>query len=308
MKKLLIIHQGALGDVVAIFPAIMRLKKNFSQTDILCQSKIGKLAHHLNIIDKYFPTEGSVWASLYSESPAARVQQILCDYHEIVLFSYSEQLEETIGRITGKKIHRIPPRADVSQPVHVAEHVSSHLVKCGLFPLPEEVPRESRRDERAYDPTKILLHPGSGSKRKCWPLSNFMAVEAILEKEGMIPEFILGPAEYFMEELLRDRYDRVIAVSDLPELAALLESAGGFIGNDSGATHLAAFLGVPTVAVFGPSDPERWRPLGSSTGVLRPDDLDCRPCFETNSQNCDKTECFEKTSPEAVIKAFWIMH
>jgi ADP-heptose:LPS heptosyltransferase len=52
-------------------------------------------------------------------------------------------------------------------------------------------------------------------------------------------------------------------------LASLLRRCSAYLGNDSGVTHLAALVGVPTVALFGPSDPALWSPLGSRVTVLR---------------------------------------
>jgi ADP-heptose:LPS heptosyltransferase len=79
----------------------------------------------------------------------------------------------------------------------------------------------------------------------------------------------------------------------------------GFIGNDAGITHLAAFLGLPCVAIFGPADPERWTPVGRSTAVVRAP-VDCEPCFELLPENCDgdAPECLFDTQPETVMHVF----
>jgi heptosyltransferase-3 len=92
--------------------------------------------------------------------------------------------------------------------------------------------------------------------------------------------------------------------SDLAELAALLESAGGYIGNDSGASHLAAYLGLPTTVIFGPADPARWAPFGRAVAIVRPG-LQCRPCFETDKANCDDPQCLEDIRPHEVLEAFY---
>jgi ADP-heptose:LPS heptosyltransferase len=56
----------------------------------------------------------------------------------------------------------------------------------------------------------------------------------------------------------------------VPHLAAVLAESRGYFGNDSGVSHLAAALGVPTVAVFGPTDPAVWAPLGPEVSVVAP--------------------------------------
>jgi ADP-heptose:LPS heptosyltransferase len=57
--------------------------------------------------------------------------------------------------------------------------------------------------------------------------------------------------------------------SSLVEVAAVLSRCRGYVGNDSGITHLAAALGVPTVALFGPTDPAVWSPRGRQVIILR---------------------------------------
>jgi ADP-heptose:LPS heptosyltransferase len=61
----------------------------------------------------------------------------------------------------------------------------------------------------------------------------------------------------------------VIAESDVTKAAWLLTAADGYIGNDAGMTHVAAAIGVPTVALFGPTEPDIWCPLGPHVRVVR---------------------------------------
>ncbi len=311
-KNLLIIHQGALGDFVLTFPAILKLRKKFIQIDALCQGKLGNMAVALNIIDKFFPLEAACFASLYSDSVDPRVNSIMNLYHKIIVFSNSEKLEQVINDITGNKAVRIGPRPDIRQKIHVTEYTAFNLVKLNLLEktdydsilLPDiNTGLNTDRRDSLYDPKKIILHPGSGSMKKNWHVSNFVKICDRLKSCCMKPEFVTGPAEHFLIKDIPKHDNQIHMISDLTELAFLLKKAGGFIGNDSGVTHLAAFLGLPTTAVFGPSDPDRWKPLGRAVKIVRPD-LDCCPCFETGKNICDKMECFEKTTPEIVIREF----
>ncbi|MCP4108292.1 MAG: glycosyltransferase family 9 protein [Desulfobacteraceae bacterium] len=308
MKNLLIIHQGALGDFVLTAPAILKLKKKFSRTDALCQGKLGNMAVFLNIIDKFFPLEAACFASLYSDSVDPRVKSILNLYHKIIIFSNSEKLEHVINETTGNKSVRIRPRPDIKQKIHVTEYTASNLLRFGLIEKSDYnsilMPSSytDRRDS-LFDPKKIILHPGSGSMKKNWHVSNFVKICDKLKSYQMEPEFVAGPAEHFLIRDIPKNGNQIHIISDLAELVLLLKKAGGFIGNDSGVTHLAAFLGLPTVSVFGPSDPDRWKPAGRAVKIVRPD-LDCCPCFETGKNVCDKMECLEKTTPEIVVGEF----
>lgn len=67
--------------------------------------------------------------------------------------------------------------------------------------------------------------------------------------------------------------------TDLPRVAAVLKSCAGFVGNDSGLMHLAAALGVPTVGIFGSSNPDWTAPLGKCAAAVAAEGYDCRPCY-----------------------------
>jgi ADP-heptose:LPS heptosyltransferase len=117
----------------------------------------------------------------------------------------------------------------------------------------------------------ILILPGSGSKAKNWPAENFVSLATILAPR-IRSLAILGPAESGLEPLFDAAGITVIARLELAEVAALARLSQGFIGNDSGVSHLAAASGAPGVVIFGPTDPQRWRPLGPAT-VLRREPL-----------------------------------
>jgi heptosyltransferase-3 len=316
MKKsrILVIHHGALGDVVSTFPALLRLKQLYGSLSIICQSNIGQLAHELNIVDQWFPLEAAAFATLYSGQIDAIVKNILLSYRNIILVSRSRSLEKTLISISENEVYRIPPRPELGHKIHVNQHILSNLVKYRILKdsgkdsritLPLSVLTDRRIPE--YDPSKIMIHPGSGSRKKCWPISNFVNVASSMDANGKQPEFILGPAEYDLYDILMS-YKRINAnvhkVETLTELAGRLKTGGGFIGNDSGVSHLAAFIGLPTVAIFGPSDPEIWKPMGRAVKVVR-SDLECSPCFETKTVGCEEIECFNRITPETVLASFY---
>lgn len=109
----------------------------------------------------------------------------------------------------------------------------------------------------------IILHPFSGGAKKNWPLDHFRELAA------QIPdvEWTCGPEE---------QLDGARRFGDLAELARWISGARLYIGNDSGITHLAAAVGTPTLALFGPTDPAIWRPAGAHvrwTRFAAPDEV-----------------------------------
>jgi ADP-heptose:LPS heptosyltransferase len=114
----------------------------------------------------------------------------------------------------------------------------------------------------------LAIHPGSGSQAKNWPLSRFAAlVETV--SQGAAWLLVEGPAEAGKLTALR-RLPGARVASGIPPrvLGAVLSAAGAYVGNDSGVTHLAACWGAPTVALFGPTDPQSWAPIGPRVRVL----------------------------------------
>jgi len=129
--------------------------------------------------------------------------------------------------------------------------------------LPDDM-RDAQQKLRAIglEPGRfVLILPGSGSARKNWPAENFAL---IAERIQLIHPVlvVLGPAETGLAASFRARSLSVVSEPELGQLAGIACLARCFIGNDSGVSHLAAAAGARGLVIFGPSDPERWRPLG----------------------------------------------
>jgi hypothetical protein len=175
-----------------------------------------------------------------------------------------------------------PVRPDGS--CHVAAHLAAALtaapVTAGQLPAPAlRVPADAaawagewiaRRFGTGAAP--LAVHPGSGGPAKCWPPDRFAALIAAAAAPTLLIE---GPADAdpcrALEELLGEPAELAkVSGLDLARVGGLLTRCRALVGNDSGLTHLAAALSVPTVAVFAPTDPALWRPLGKRVRVAAP--------------------------------------
>ena len=105
-----------------------------------------------------------------------------------------------------------------------------------------------------------VIHPFSGSTRKNWPLEKFRAVAAHLER--IMPVYWCRGAE-------DPPLPEAVRIDDLYQLACWLAKARVYVGNDSGITHLAAAVGTPVLALFGPTDPAVWAPRGPHVRVVK---------------------------------------
>lgn len=119
----------------------------------------------------------------------------------------------------------------------------------------------------------VAIHPGSGGTAKCWHIDNFyMLAEQLCDKDIKVI-FLLGQAE--MERFKRKIIDSlgtiapVLCELSLTQTFQVISCSNCFIGNDSGITHIAAAAGVPTIACFGPTNPNQYGPVGPQVWTLK---------------------------------------
>lgn len=166
------------------------------------------------------------------------------------------------------------PRAQeilgVERKVHTAEHLASAMFYLGApiseIPRAKLVAQASRPAMgRPGGPLYCVLHAVAATPEKTWRADGFLAVAEHLKRGGLEPVFI-GAAGDGVSPF---RAFRTIAGAPLSEIKALLAGAALFVGNDSGPAHMAAAFGVPSVVIFGPSDPAIWGPWRTASEVVR---------------------------------------
>ena len=153
-----------------------------------------------------------------------------------------------------------------------------------------------------------MIHPGSGSRHKCVTPAVLLPVLEGLEAEGMQPLLLDGPADHEMVQRLlihMARHPILVSGLSIRLLAGVLSQVDLFLGHDSGVTHLAALLGTPTVALFGPTEPARWAPRGRAVTVIR--ENPCRCVSWDAVRNCMEKPCLE-LSPSAILAACRTIH
>jgi lipopolysaccharide heptosyltransferase II len=164
-----------------------------------------------------------------------------------------------------------------------SEQPISHLAAPSLLRIPEASRQHAReRLARARRPF-VGVHASGGRASKQWHLDRFAeTARSIAEQTRGTIVLTGGPDDRGLVDRVRAPLTDLEVIdacgtSDLPDLAALLESLDVFLTGDTGPMHLAAAVGTPVVALFGPSDPRRYGPLGTGHRVLRVD-LPCSPC------------------------------
>jgi len=119
----------------------------------------------------------------------------------------------------------------------------------------------------------IFIHPGSGGLKKVWPLKRWWSLLGWLFRIKAGPVIVItGPADAALREFpqaARRWGCHHLEQPSLVRLAAFLGESRFYCGNDSGASHLAAVVGAPSIVIFGPTNPEVWAPEGPMSGSSR---------------------------------------
>jgi len=256
-KSLLVYRRGALGDTLFLYPLFESLKRKGFYVVAVGNTDYLKLAKELNWIDE-------AYTELFSE---------------VVERPYLRKLLFTKGSL--------PPFPQERRWI-----VEQYFEVSGIEPaFSKELPLEPA--SKSPFKGKFVLHPGSGSPKKNPPLELFLRVEAFLRKEGYSVIYFAGIAETWLEGKVKPLF----RCEDISELAVHLKAALGFVGNDSGVSHLASYLGVPSFLFFGPTDPVVWKPIGKNWQILYLG-LPCSPCFP---KVCSERPCL---NPEMLFSLF----
>ena len=277
-----VMRGGALGDFVLTLPAIGVLRRSFPghALRLVGRPEYLRLARPEQLLDH----DSARLAPLYVRQAglSAPVRAFFADLRFLLAYAVDPEqvLAAQLAALVPGEVIVHDPQPPAGYQGHIGEHLLVPLRRRGL---PEPEPPPSLRllpEERSWaascwrdlglGPAPVLLHPGSGGPRKCWPPSSYAALAERLQRQGAQVLLVLGPVE--AERPAPPAPCPVLRPPGAIELASLLERASLFVGNDSGPGHLAAALGRPTLSLFGPTDPQVWRPLGPCCRVLRAPD------------------------------------
>ena len=283
-KTVTVFRGGAIGDFVLTLPAIQALWSRHPDHTrrIVGHPGTARLAHPDSIVDIHSPSLIGLYRD--SDRPDPELTSIFGDAGVVLAYTTeaSPAFAQRLGASTTARILVHDPRPDGSAR-HIAEQLFAPVQSAGLadsIALPRiDSTRKDRELSRgllgdASGPPAIVVSPGSGGRHKCWPIERYAEIVQEVVAIGLRAVVVLGPAdEDLAESFLRaGKHVRIVRPPDLVQLAALLHSAALYLGNDSGPSHIAAAVGVPSVVLFGPTDPDLWAPRGRSVEVIRSPD------------------------------------
>ncbi len=325
--RILLIKPSSLGDIVHAFPVVSAIKTQWPGSHItwVVKQQWADLVERAEGIDRVWPVEMTV-RSWIREGRALRAQRfdLAIDLQGLfrsgILARFSGA-PTRIGFANGREgspwfyTQRVPvPNPDI----HAVDRYLSVAAALGAsltdkprfdFRLPEKdvtaVRELCRRRGFSVDRPWVAMNIGSRWPTKRWPLASFAAVVDQLHETHRDPVVMIGGEDEraYMNKL-RALTDRpfIDLIGDIPlgYLPALLSKATVMITNDSGPMHIAAALGVPVIAIFGPTSAARTGPYGDGHQVLT-NRIPCSPCFSRVCRHDPALECLHLIKPAHVV-------
>jgi hypothetical protein len=237
----LIIRPGAIGDFIVSLPAVKHL--------CAIRTEIWTTEANLSLVRFTDAKQSIISAGLdrVGVLPCDQVFGRLRQFDSIVSW-YGANRPDFREAVSGLPFEFHPALPFPGTGVHAVDYYCSQVgAPLGAVPQIDVGPVEWH--------DSVILHPFASNEAKRWPFGTIFRLPDHLNLVRL-----RGPEESLPGALF---------IPDLFELARFLAGARAYIGNDSGITHLAAAVGVPTVALFGPTDPAVWGPRGSCVRILK---------------------------------------
>jgi ADP-heptose:LPS heptosyltransferase len=260
-SRILILHPGALGDVLQAVPALRGLRVRGRLT-FAGQPRLGRLLVALGVVDETRGFDGLGLEALFTDAPAPpAVAAFLGGFTRVVSWfgSGDATYRARLAALAADPVVA-PPVPDDDTPVwrHLLATVPASTLAESLAVAPIR-PGGARPGSAA-----LIVHPGSGGAWKRWPAERFAEViAAVAARHALTVMVHQGPADRAAVEALLARLDRPVerlVEPELPALALTLAGSRAYLGGDSGISHLAAVVGAPSVILFPPAHLPRWTP------------------------------------------------
>jgi heptosyltransferase-3 len=256
--RTLVVHTGGIGDFLMCCPTLIRLAEE-GPVELLGRPERLRLAVAGGIATAAHDIDRVGFESVFG-NPNMRLRRFLSPIDRVIVWMKDAgEIERGIRRCGISDIRAfqgIPPD-------DWKAHASEYYMECLGFPdaPPLRLPIAAHKIIK-----DVIIHPGSGSRKKNWPFELFRSLGQVLEEQGRSVWWCIGPAED--DSRIPDN-GHMFQTGSLETLAHYLSAAHLYIGNDSGISHLAAAVGCRTIAIFGPTDPRVWAPLGSNVIIVK---------------------------------------
>ena len=256
MRKLLCVRRGGLGDTLLMVPILraMRARAGLARITFAGVEEFARVLLRYGVVDGVCSSETLGLWSLALQNPAAMHARA-----RLAAFDWIVGDDPALAAVASAqcRVDVFDPRLDAGPQQPAAAQL---LSRAGLRGR-DDVSLVAQRPLPRTGAT-IVVHAGSGSLTKCWPRTDFAALVSSLATSWRV-RVVAGPAE--IERGTHTGWSTgvdVVTPASVEALADEIERARVFVGYDSGPTHLAAALRVPTIALFTTTNPGVWAPVG----------------------------------------------
>jgi heptosyltransferase-1 len=324
-RKILIVKPSSLGDVVHSLPFLSSVKSCFPNSEIhwVIAKGLEGLLDGNPMVDRLIVINKDLWKKISRAADTVRevrglFREIREERYDLVidlqgllrsgLITMASRAPVRIGFAEAREGSRFFYTATVrgGKDLHAVDRYLKIAVALGceaddsVFPFPLIENRDSwvkafKRDLNEY----IVLVPGARWATKIWPAENFGRVASLVPVRSVVVGS--GADKGIAEKVVESSHGKAVSLAGsttLTELIEIMRGARLVISNDSGPMHIAAAVGVPVIAIFGPTSPERTGPYGSSHVIVR-SGAACSPCFK---KKCRDLKCMKEVTPEEVGK------
>lgn len=303
-----------LGDACMAFPAVRALKKGRPdlRLTIFCPSKLADLWRSLPEVDDIVVKDGkegiSTVAKRIRESGRYDAGILLTNSTRSTLEFWRAGIPRLVGykgSLRSRFLNQIIKEDKVvGPPAHHADRYLKIATICGADRQDGEISLPPRSQSHLLG----ICAGAEYGQAKRWPAERFTEVAARLSRRWPQIEWLLfgAPGEKALGEKLSGalagvRHRNLVGATSLSELIGILQQCRLLVTNDTGTMHLAAALGVPTVSIFGSTEPVLTGPLGDNHHIVR-HHVSCSPCFK---RECPfgHYDCMTGVTPEQVESA-----
>jgi heptosyltransferase-3 len=246
--RTLLIRPGAIGDCILSLPALECLRGAY--TEVWVPSAVVPLIRFAGRVRSIAST-GLDLLGLAGVEPPPPLIENLREFDSIFSWYGSNRPEfRDCVRALGLPVRFLDALPPADNRMHAADFFLAAAGCSGQAAAPRIPTPSAQRGDFT------VIHPFSGGARKNWPIENY---RELAQRLPIPVRWCAGPSEAL---------DEAVRFDDLYELGCWLATASLYVGNDSGITHLAAAVGTPVVALFGPTDPAIWGPRGERVRIL----------------------------------------
>jgi heptosyltransferase-2 len=325
--KILIRATNWVGDAIMALPALRAVRSRFSDAEItiLARPYVAAIYKNQQVCDNMMFVDDK--RDVLEELRAQKFDfaLLLQNAFQAAWIAWRAGIPERIGYARDGRSPLLTKALPVPEPGEIPVHEQFYylelLRRAGwLDTLPNEsfiklnVPEENRRHAEEFflsvgtRPDSLRIAIGAGASygsAKCWPPDRFAELANRLQTESGADVILFGtsseaPVSSAIAAGMRRSPIDLTGKTPISDLPSLLSQCHLFIGNDSGAMHVAAAVGLPVVAVFGPTDPFGTAPVTPRCSIVQEKPY-CSPCFLRRCPTDHR--CMTRVTPDAVEAA-----